>query len=269
MTTPQGTAEHIVQAFTGNNIPVPTNVTVPNAHGLTIKKPTRATRDVKIKMGLYGKSGVGKTRLALGLAKHFKTFLIFSEKSETSVKSYPEFDQIEPNLEYTEVDSWEGVKKAFDYATENQNRYQWIIVDSLTDVNKRVIEDITENSREEVMSQRQWGQVTSRMERFIRFIRDLKTNVLFVCLSVGDKNDMTGEVTQFPSLTGRLKEEMPAYLDVNGYMYTIEDRNTPGQVQRAIQFVNTPKAVAKDRFDKLQYEFADMSAIMRKLGILD
>jgi hypothetical protein len=263
MTTPA----EIVQAFTGNNIPIAT--TVENAQGLVIKRPTRTTRDVKIKMNLYGKSGVGKTRLALGLAKHFKTFLIFSEKSETSVKSYPEFDLIEPNLEYTEVDSWEGVKKAFDYVTENQHKYQWIIVDSLTDVNKRVIEDVTENSKEEIMSQRQWGQVTSRMERFIRFIRDLKTNVCFVCLSAGDKNDLTGEITQLPSLTGRLKEEMPAYLDINGYMYTVEDRQNPGQVQRAVQFTNSPKAVAKDRFDKLQYEYADMTAIMRKLGIVD
>jgi phage nucleotide-binding protein len=263
MTTNAGTPQAIAAAIAGNDIPVP------NAQGLIIKRPTRSTKKIKIKMNLYGKSGVGKTRLALQIAKHFKTFLIFSEKSETSIVNHPDFDQIEKNLEFVEVDSWNGVKGAFDYVTENQNNYEWIIVDSLTDINKRVIEDVTESSKEETMSMRQWGQVTNRMERFIRYIRDLKTNIAFICLSTGDKNEMTGEITQYPSLTGRLKEEFPAYLDINGYMYTLEDKTNPGQTQRAIQFTSSPKAIAKDRFDKLQYEYADMTAIFKKLGILD
>jgi hypothetical protein len=236
---------------------------------LQIKRPSKATKDLKIKMGIHGRSGVGKTRFALGLAKHKKVFLIFSEKSETSIVRYPEFDLIEKNLEYVEVNSWLDVKLAFDYVTVNQQKYDWIIIDSTTDVNKRVIEDITENSKEEVLSMRQWGQVTARMERFVRYIRDLKTSVLFICLSTADKNDMTGNVCQYPSLTGRLKEEMPAYLDINGYAYTVEDKNEPGKVQRAIQFVNTPGAIAKDRFDILQYEPMDMTVILKKLGMIE
>lgn len=237
--------------------------------GLVIKRPVKSPRALKIKMNIYGPSGVGKTRLALGIAKHAKTFLIFSEKSETSIQSYPEFERIEPNLEFAEVESWEQTKAAFDYVSENQAKYEWVIVDSLTDVNKRIKDEIEENAKDEVMSQRQWGQVTSRMERFIRFVRDLKVNVLFVCLASSEKNEMTGEVRLYPSLTGRLKEEMPAYLDINGYMYTVEDRNNPGTVQRGIQFVNTPRAIAKDRFDKLTYEPADMSVILKKIGLID
>lgn len=268
MTTPVSplTAQAIVQAFQDGNLTVPP---VQTAHGLTIKKPTRDLRQANLKIGLYGKSGVGKTWLSLGVAKHFKTFLIFSERSDTSIRSYPEFDLIKDNLDYVDVYSWEDTKKAFDYVTENQDRYKFIITDSLTDINKRVIEDITENSKEEMLSQRQWGQVTSRMERFIRYIRDLRTNVIFVCLSASEKNELTGEVCQYPSMTGRLKEEVPAYLDINGYMYTYEDRNNPGTSQRAIQFTASPKAVAKDRTNRLAYEFADMTAILKKLGMVD
>ena len=264
MTTPQEVARQITETFGGNGGETP-----PNEFGIVIKKPNRSPKKVKIKMGVYGKSGVGKTRLALQIANHFKTFLVFSEKSESSIVSHPDFTRFEHNLEFTEVDSWEGVKKAFDYITVNQDKYDWVIVDSLTDINKRVIEDITESSKEETMSMRQWGQVTSRMERFIRFIRDLRTNVLFVCLSVGDKNEMTGEITQYPSMTGRLKEEMPAYLDINGYMYTVESRTEPGTVDRCLQFTSSPRAVAKDRFDKLTYEYANMDAILKKLGMID
>ena len=237
--------------------------------GLEIKKPVRDPRRVKLKMNIYGRSGVGKTRLALQIAKHFKTFLIFSERSEASVQSHPDFDAIQQNLEWLEVSSWQDVQKAFDYITTQQDAYQWVIIDSLTDINKRIIEDISQSAKDETMSQRQWGQVTSRLERLIRYIRDLRTNVLFVCLSTNDKNDLTGEVCAYPSLTGRLKEEMPAYLDMNGYFYTMESRERPGEVDRCLQFVNSPRAVAKDRWDKLTYEYANMTEIFKKIGIVE
>lgn len=264
MTTPAGTPVTAIQTALNN-----AGIAAQNTHGLVIKKPTRDIRTANLKIGFYGKSGVGKTWMALALAKHFKTFLIFSERSDTSIRSYPDFDQIEHNLEYVDVYSWEETKRAFEYVTENQNKYQFVIVDSLTDVNKRIIEDLTENSKEEMLSMRQWGQVTSRMERFIRFVRDLRTNVVFVCLSTSEKNELTGEVCQFPSMTGRLKEEMPAYLDINGYMYTYDDKDNPGTVARAIQFVSTPRAIAKDRTNRLTYESANMTAILKKLQMID
>jgi hypothetical protein len=264
MTTPAGTPVTAIQNALAN-----AGIGIQNAQGLTIKKPTRDIRTANLKIGLYGKSGVGKTWAALGIAKHFKTFLIFSERSDTSIRSHPDFDLIEPNLEYVDVYSWEDTKKAFEYVTENQDKYRFVIVDSLTDINKRIIEDLVENSKEEMLSQRQWGQVTSRLERFIRFVRDLRTNVVFICLSTSEKNELTGEICQLPSMTGRLKEEMPAYLDMNGYMYTYDDRDNPGTVARAIQFVATPRAIAKDRNNILTYETADMTAILKKLKMID
>lgn len=226
-------------------------------------------RKIKIKMGLYGRSGVGKTRLATTIGKHFKTFLISSERSNSTIVSHPEFAAIRNNLDIMDIESWDDVKSAFDFIVGNQDRYEWVIVDSLTDINKRVIDDVQTSSKEETLSMRQWGQVGSRMEKLIRYMRDLRTNVLFVCLSSGEKNELTGEICQYPSLTGRLKEEMPAYLDINGYMYTAESKTEPGKVDRWITFVNTPKAVAKDRFDKLNYEPSDMSSILKKLGLID
>src|SRR3989304_5577489 len=118
-------------------------------------------RSTKIKMGLYGKSGVGKTRLAVTVAKHFKTFLISSERSNTTIKSHPEFQSIKPNLDIMDIENWDDVKAAFDHIVGNQDIYQWVVVDSLTDINKRVIDDVQTSSKEETMSMRQWGMVGS------------------------------------------------------------------------------------------------------------
>jgi phage nucleotide-binding protein len=248
---------------------VTTDQAVANEFGLVVKKPTRDPKKIAVKMNIFGGSGVGKTRLAAQIARHFKTFMIFSERSEATFPYHPDIDVIEQNLDIAEVSSWSDVQKAYDFITAKQDEYQWVITDSVTDINKRIIEDIQSTSKDEVMSQRLWGQVTSRLEKLIRYIRDLRTNILFISLATGDKNDETGGTKQYPSLTGRLKEEFGAYLDINGYMYTISDKNAPNGVARYIQFINTPAANCKDRFDKLTYEPPDMTQIFRKLGIVD
>ncbi len=234
-----------------------------------IYKLDASPRKLKVKMGIHGKAGVGKTRLASDIARFFKTFVMTSEFGTASIVSNPNFPEIQPNLDLKDITSWEDTKSAFEYITEHQDEYDWTIVDSLTDINKRIIDDILQNTKDEVMSMRQWGQVSARMDRLIRYMRDLRTNVLFICLTSGEKNELTGEITQYPSLTGKLKEELPAYLDIMGYMYTVESREQPGTVERHIQFTSSPRAVAKDRFDKLTYEHANMESILKKLDLID
>ena len=225
-------------------------------------------KKLKIKMALHGASGVGKTRLASDIARHFKTFYMSSEKSEATFYSNPNFDQIRENLDLMHLSSWSDVQEAFGYISENPDKYDWVIADSLTEINRIVKDNILIDSKDETLSMRQWGKVSVRMEKFVRYLRDLPTNILFICLTTGEENKLTGEVKMYPSLTGKLKEELSGFTDITGYMYTHEDPNTPNQVQRAVQFTNTPRAIAKDRFDKLTFEPADMTMILRKLGLL-
>ncbi len=253
MTTPQaGTA-------------VPTTLAKPHPK---VYKLGSNPEKVKTKINVHGKSGVGKTWFVADIAMHFKTFMMSSEFSQVTIQKHNNFARIDPNLDLWDVDSWDSVRGAFDYLMENQGKYDWAIVDSLTDVNKRVIEDIQASNKDEQMSMRQWGQVTGRMEKFIRYIRDIRINVAFTTLSKGEKNDLTGEICQYPSLTGGLKEEFPAYLDINGYMYTAESKTEPGKTDRIVQFVSTPKAIAKDRHNCLSYEPADMTNILKKLKLI-
>lgn len=224
---------------------------------------------VKTKLNLYGKSGVGKTWMMADIAIYFKTLMISSEFSQVTIQKHNNFARIDPNLDIYDVDSWDTVKEAFDYLMENQAKYEWVIVDSLTDINKRAIEDVTASTKDDTMTQRSWGQVTQRIEKFIRYIRDLRINVAFSTLATSEKNEMTGEVCYYPSLTGRLKEEFPAYLDLNGFVFTKESQTEPGKIERLIQFVNSPKAIAKDRHNTFSnYEPANMEHLLRKLKMI-
>lgn len=234
-----------------------------------VYKISQSPERIKTKMNLYGKSGTGKTWMMADIAKHFRTLMISSEFSQVTIQKHNNFALIDPNLEIFDVDSWDSMREAFDFLLENQAKYEWVLIDSLTDINKRAIEDIASSTKDEAMSMRQWGQVSQRIEKLIRYIRDLRINVGFSTLATSEKNDMTGEVCMYPSLTGRLKEEFPAYLDINGYVFTKESQTEPGKVDRMIQFVNSPKAIAKDRHNTFaNFEFADMTTLLRKMKMI-
>lgn len=234
-----------------------------------VYKISKSPERIKTKLNFYGKSGTGKTWMLADIAMYFKTLMISSEYSQVTIQKHNNFAKIDPNLDIFDVDSWDSVREAFDYLLENQAKYEWVLIDSLTDINKRAIEDITASTKDETMTMRSWGQVTQRMEKFIRYIRDLRINVGFSALATSEKNDMTGEVCQYPSLTGKLKEEFPAYLDINGYVFTKEHATEPGKIDRMVQFTNSPKAIAKDRHNTFaNYEPANMTDLLKKMKLI-
>ena len=70
----------------------------------------------------------------------------------------------------------------------------------------------------------------------------LKKYKLFQLLQ--DKDDVTGRSTFYPSLSGKLKTEVPGFFDVVGYM---SSRINGEETIRSIQFLKTEKVTAKDR----------------------
>lgn len=225
-------------------------------------------REDKHKILIYGKSGVGKTRFAADLACYFRVFLLTSEKKRTSIRSSPNFRRIEPNLKYWEASSWDEVQEGMLFLSDNYRNFDWAVIDSVTDINKRIREEVNKKSKDEVLSKLDWNKISSRMERFIRFTRDIPINVLFIALSTETRNDLTGQVTQYPSVTGGLKEEMPGYMETIGYAYTAESKTEAGSYDRWISFQASPAAVCKDEFDVLTVEPLNMDQFLLKTGLM-
>jgi len=229
-------------------------------------------KDILVNALIYAESGVGKTEFAVELAKHYKVLYLNAEKSLSTIQNHPLRKEIQPNLDIIDVSTWEEISNAFSCAYEGTGKYKWVIVDSLTDLNRCAKDEILSVAKEaDSLSLREWGKVSLRMEKIVRYFRDLKINTMFIALSKNIKNDSTQETKAFPAIAGSLKEECPAMVDLCGYMYTY-DSGEESKQGRAIQFFNSPRAIGKDRFDKLETEILPRSggctAILKKLGLL-
>lgn len=137
---------------------------------------------------------------------------------------------------------------------ENNGYYKTVIIDSLTELQKLDMRDIMREVVQkrpdldpDVPSQREWGKSGEHMRRIVRAFRDIEANTIMTALMVMEK-DENNTITFFPSLPGKLRAEVPGFLDVVGYLYTaIED----DVMVRKLQLAKTRRVVAKDRTSKL------------------
>ncbi len=197
---------------------------------------------------MYGHAGSGKTYLGGTAQNHPKTrpmLILDVEGGTTTLREHKDIDVIQ-------VRSPQQVKEIHDELRENNNgHYKTVMIDSLTELQKLdmrsiMLEVIQKRPDQDVdvPSMREWGKSSEHIRRIVRAFRDLEMNTIFTALMVDYKDEKTGQVTFYPSVPGKLKAEVPGFLDVVGYLHVdIEE----GEVIRTIQFAQTAKIIAKDR----------------------
>jgi hypothetical protein len=222
--------------------------------GLRVRKA--ADRPPNINFMVFAESGWGKTTLAGSsdaVPAMRKVVALDFEGGDLSLShSYP-------NVDILPVKQWEDVQAVYDDLLAGGHDYQTIIIDSLSEIQKlcmyyvmgRVIEE--HPGREEfVPSMREWGINLEMMRRFVRAMRDLPYNVIFTALVAEDRNQRTGITTKKPSLSGKLKNEVAAFLDVVSYGYFKEVTENNETVQKRLLLTrSTDEIIAKDRTGKL------------------
>jgi len=110
----------------------------------------------------------------------------------------------------------------------------------------------------DVPDQRGYGKSGTHMRKLARAFRDLPCNVIFNCHSQSDRDNNMRMIYQ-PKLVGKLRIDIPGFLDVVGY-YRAEgtgELDTEGNpiVNRFLQFQKTETTIAKDRtgaFDAIE-----------------
>jgi phage nucleotide-binding protein len=215
---------------------------------------TPADKLTFLKVGIYGVSGAGKTTLA---ATSPKPFLINVEAGEAALIG-------RSDISIAKVEEFKEIDNIYKYLKHAKHDYQTVIIDSLTELQKRAMDMVLEGEGREMPHQGSWGQSMEYVRRIVRQFRDLDMHVIFI-MGVADRKDaITGTVTDMPSLPGKLGQEVSSYLDVLGYLTMAYDAKSKSY-SRKMKIQPSTRWHAKDRTGTLGAELSGEALNMTRI----
>jgi AAA domain-containing protein len=208
-----------------------------------------------INMLIYGDSGVGKTvfcgtgerSLILGL----ESGAISAGRQNSSADLWP-------------VKSWQDVEDCYLYLRDNAHPYKWLHIDSLTDMQEKLLRHILgkavaarPNQDPDIPAIQDHQKWQNMLKRFVNDFNDLPVNVCYTALVMRRENE-EAEDLMLPLILGKDYEISAAIcgkMHVVGYMSSKvvgdESNEEKRRKVRRILFENVPPYFAKDRFDCL------------------
>jgi len=202
--------------------------------------PTKSLKEIKadgnltLNLLIYGDSGVGKTTLAATAAELGKVLFIDAESGAKFINEKYS-DKIDL-LVLNDAKLLDEVLKP-----ENLKEYKTIIIDSATEVMKKLIDKVKGNKDKPTLAD--WGLIITQMESYFRKLRDLDKNIILVALSQ-EKGD-EDLVLKRPALAGKnLPADIVGIVDICVYLEN-------SQQGRIAYTQPTIKYYAKDRTGKL------------------
>jgi hypothetical protein len=171
-------------------------------------------------------------------------------------------------VEGYEIGSFEDMRDAYQVLAtdkEMQARYQWVFIDSLTEIAARCEESMKQKHQKGSDAFKMWGEYTDLMTAHIKGFRDLSYySVVFSCLPTTEK-DQDNKRFVAPAVAGKgLKEKLPSYFDEVFYMDVIADPS--GGTYRALYTQPYNNYPAKDRSGRLlPVESPNLSTIKSKI----
>lgn len=210
---------------------------------LKITKLTEKPQYVKIIV--YGRTGVGKTRFA---ATAPDVLFIDAEAGTLSIADKP--------IDVVTIQDFNQLDEVFDFLLKGDHKYKSVVIDSLTEVQLKCMDNIIKSEVEkkpdrdpDVPTQQNWGKSFNQIRKLIRKFRDLPMNVIFVCEAKDNKDEETGIIYTVPALPGQLANKIPGYMDIVGYMDLRKD--SEGNLIEKMLFRAVDRKDGKDRSGKL------------------
>jgi hypothetical protein len=204
---------------------------------------------------IVGPSGIGKTSQVRYLPED-KTLILSAEAGLLCLQG--------TDYAVKEIKSTQDLMDVFAYLN-NGSKFQYIFIDSLTEVLEVVLSELKEDPRfaDPKMTLKMYGTYNEQATKIIKAFRDLtEYSVIFTCLDENAKNGVE-VVKEFNIPGSSIKNSLMAWFDLVLHLqaYTIE-----GETHRKFVTDSTVSPLAKDRSGKLEaYEEANLSEIIRKV----
>jgi hypothetical protein len=206
---------------------------------------------------VYGEPGAGKTWLGGTADDDERTrplLVVDIEGGVTTLRHRQGVDVVTvrsmPELEKLHNDLYHSIQNG-------TMHYKTLMLDSLpelADLDMRFImkEAYGRNPDKvdkDVPSQREWGKSRVHMRTIVRAFRDLPAHTIFTA-QLGTLQEEGQPTKYFPGFAGKLRTEIPGFMDIVGYLYP-EIEPGSGVIVRKLQVQGTRRVVAKDRTSAL------------------
>lgn len=224
----------------------------PPPAGLTITTTDQINLANGIKALVYGRSGVGKTRLC---ATAPGPIIVSAENGLLSLR-----DQQVPAIEIKTLDD---LNRAHDYLSgAGGSAFHTICVDSISDIAEKVLTNAKKGTKD---GRQAYGILADQMWETIRAFRDIKGKcVVMVAKAAYVKDDTTGITRWAPSMPGNNLTQGLAY-QYDEVLHLGQYRGSGGEFT-ALQTKADLQYDAKDRSGALDfYEFPDLTNIFNKI----
>lgn len=208
---------------------------------------------------IYGEPGAGKTFFSGTALDHPETrpvLMLDVDGGVTTLRKRQDLDVIQIRDMLTLQNTGNAL---YNDCKSGDSYYKTVVIDTGTELQKIDMATVMkeqfnkkpETTDIDVPSPREWGKSGNRMREILRVFRDLPMNFILTMHLNEDISD-SGLRKVYPSVPGKLKNELSGFFDVVGYLRTMSKKNgTEVEIIREMQFVNTEKVLAKDRFTAL------------------
>lgn len=231
----------------------------PPPAGLIVTTTDKVSLEQGIKVLVYGRSGIGKTRLMATLPKiQVKDgghgIIVSAESGLLSIQDTP--------CPVIEIKSLDDLNRAHDYLSgPGGNQYYSVGMDSITEIAEKVLANAKAGTKD---GRQAYGILADQMWETIRAFRDLKGKSVVMTAKAEWVKDENGVTRWMPSMPGRqLTNGLPYFFDEVFYLGAF--RGAGGDFT-ALQTKADLQYDAKDRSGRLEhYEYPDMTNIFNKI----
>lgn len=118
------------------------------------------------------------------------------------------------------VRQWDVIDLVYAYVTQYPHQFVSIVMDSITEIQRRCRNALTQSAGSEQMKIQQWGTLLARMDKVIRDYRDLtliKTLPIRCVMFIAETREQSGKWR--PYMQGQIQTSLPYWVDICGYMF--------------------------------------------------